>query len=493
MTIQTKSALRIEVTPPDELAQQLFSFASVKATVTPLYYRDGDTLKFRFHKYQIQGMQARERFILLLGGTQSGKTSFGPIWLHREICLRGAGDYLAVAPTYPLMKKKMLPEFLRYFQETLGLGRYNKADKTFIVSDEGSIALFGEEQENTTIIYFGHAQDPDSLESATAKAAWLDECGQAKFKLDSFEAIMRRLSLFIGRVLMTTTPYNLGWLKQKFWDVFERGEGKAQSLRVIRFPSIANPSFPKEEYDRARRDLPRWKFDMFYRAIFTRPAGMIYDCFDDAIHVKPAFTPPAFWPRYMGIDFGGVNTAAVFIAEEGKLEEQKGSSKPKFVSSGRYYVYKEYHAGGRTAAGHKDALLKGEDKIPITYGGASSEGQWRQEFTAAGLIISAPQVKDVEVGINRVYAGFKNEVLYVCEDCVGLRDQIGSYAHELDEMGEPIDKIADKEKYHWLDALRYIMTHIQQKRSEGIPTQPQKENRWGQSESNNKSGARWRL
>ena len=124
-----------------------------------------------------------------------------------------------------------------------------------------------------TIVYFGHAQDPDALESATAKAAWLDECGQTKFKLASFEAILRRLSLFMGRVLMTTTPYNLGWLKQKFWDGWHAGKGALASLRVISFPSIANPSFPRQEFERARASLPLWKFNMFYRAIFTRPAG----------------------------------------------------------------------------------------------------------------------------------------------------------------------------------------------------------------------------
>ena len=44
--------------------------------------------------------------------------------------------------------------------------------------------------EGETNVYFGHAQDPDSLESATAKAAWLDEAGQGKFKLDSWRAVL---------------------------------------------------------------------------------------------------------------------------------------------------------------------------------------------------------------------------------------------------------------------------------------------------------------
>lgn len=444
-TAQTKEAAWIENADPDELARQLFSFANVKAEATPLYYLDGDTLKFRFHKYQKMAMAAKERFLLLLGGTQSGKTSYGPIWLHREVALRGAGDYLAVAPTYPLMKKKMLPEFLRFFSDTLQLGDYNKSDKTFTVSDEGELSLFGKKQEVKTIIYFGHAQDPDALESATAKAAWLDECGQKKFKLESFEALLRRLSLFMGRVLMTTTPYYLGWLKQKFWDVWQAGLGKKNSIRVISFSSIANPSFPKAEYERAKRDLPRWKFDMFYNAKFTRPAGMIYDCFDESIHVVEPFTISPEWKRYLGLDFGGVNTAAVFIAKD---------------NDGNLYVYREYKAGGRTAKQHTLALLTLEDKRPFAAGGSKSEGQWRDEFRAAGLSIAEPKTSDVEVGINRVYGSFKNQKLFVFSDLEWLLDEIGSYSRKLDDLGQPLEEIDDKSSYHHLDALRYIITYI---------------------------------
>jgi hypothetical protein len=442
---QTEQARRIELTPVDELARQLFSFADVKAEVVPIEYIEDGVLKFRFHKYQKLAMRARERFILLLGGTQSGKTSFGKIWLHREICLRGPGDYLAVAPTYTLMKKKMLPEFLHFFQTILNLGTYHQSDKIFTVSEEGEISLFGARQETKTLIHFGHAQDPDALESATALAAWLDECGQSKFKLGSYEAIMRRLSLHIGRVLMTTTPYNLGWLKQKIWDIWQAGQGKLHSIKVISFPSIANPSFPKQEYERARRDLPLWKFDMFYRAIFTRPAGMIYDCFDPTIHKVKRFPIPANWRRYAGVDFGGVNTAAVKIAEN--------------PDNGNLYLFATYHEGGRTAEGHARSIQE-TDPVSIAYGGAGSEGQWRLEFGRGGLPIYEPPIKDVEVGINRVYGLFQTQRLYIFDDLDDILDEVCSYARETDDMGNPTEAIADKSTYHLLDALRYIGSHL---------------------------------
>ncbi|MCA9368527.1 hypothetical protein KC887_09860, partial [Candidatus Kaiserbacteria bacterium] len=184
------------------------------------------------------------------------------------------------------------------------------------------------------------------------------------------------------------------------------------------------------------------------RAIFTRPAGMIYDCFDESKHKVRPFSIPDDWKRYMGQDYGGVNTAAVYIAAE--------------PDSQRLYIYREYHHGSRTAKEHKAAMLAGEPVRPLTYGGAKSEQQWRDEFAAAGLPVKEPPISDVEVGIDRVYGAIKNDELFVFDDCTGLLDELMSYARELDEMGEPTEKIADKNTFHLLDALRYIISYLRQ-------------------------------
>jgi len=288
----------------------------IKTAVPQPYHVTPDGgLSLDFHPGQWRAWDSTARFVIVLAGTQGGKTSFGPHWLYREIQQRGPGDYMVVTPTYPLLEKKALPEFLRVFEELLGLGSYvGGTKKTFTFTPAGEARTWGTAQDHPTRVMFGHAQDPESLESATAKAAWLDEAGQNKFRLASFEAIVRRLSLAQGRVLITTTPYNLGWLKQTFWD--QRHE--RDDVDVIRFDSTENPSFPPAEMERARRDLPLWKFNMFYRAIFTRPAGMIYDCFDEARHKIRPFHIPLDWRRYMGQDYGGVNTAALFLAKEPK-------------------------------------------------------------------------------------------------------------------------------------------------------------------------------
>ncbi len=391
-------------------------------------------LRYNFHAGQRRAWASTKRFALVLAGTQSGKSVFGPCWLHREIQRRGAGEYLAVAPTYPLMNLKMLPAFLSLFKRRLNLGEYKTQERVFTYHDD------------SVKVFFGHASDPDSLESATAKAAWLVEAGQKKFRLGSWEAIQRRLSIHQGRALLTTTPYDLGWLKQRLYDPWEKSGRDHPDIDVIGFESIANPAFPRAEYERARRELPRWKFDLFYRARFTRPAGMIYDCFDPKRHTRPRFFLPPAWPRYLGLDFGGVNTAGVFFAEE--------------PGTRRLYAYREYRAGGRTAAQHVTELLKDEPEIPICAGGAKSEQQWRDEFAAAGLPVGEPDVSEVEVGINRVWGAINAGKLVVFDDLSGLLDELGSYSREVDDAGEPTEKIEDKSSYHLLDSVRYIIPSV---------------------------------
>ncbi|HEY85648.1 MAG TPA: terminase, partial [Chloroflexi bacterium] len=338
--------------------------------------------------------------------------------------MRGAGDYMIVTPSYPLLQLKALPETLRWFKDVLRLGEYKTQQRVFVVSKTGEKRLWGKAQETPTRIIFGYAAEPESLESATAKAAWLDEAGQRRFKSESWEAIRRRLSIHQGRILITTTPYNLGWLKQRIYDAWKAGD---KEIDVIRFESRANPLFKQKEWESAKAHLPRWKFDMFYRAIFTRPAGLIYDVFDEAAHKCPRFPIPDEWARYIGLDFGGVNTAAIFYAKDPK--------------SGRLYAYREYKAGGRTAAGHTAAILHNEPMPAAVVGGSLGEQQWRDEFIAAGLPIQAPRISEVEVGIDRVYGSHAQGKIMVFDDLSGYLDEKLSYSRAVDANGQPTEKI----------------------------------------------------
>lgn len=396
-------------------------------------------MRLNLHPGQSAVWNSARRFIFMLAGTQSGKTSFGPHWLRREIELRGGGDYIAATATYDLFKLKMLPAMRELFEHQLGIGRYWGGDKVIELCDPDT-GKYPSDDGNPPWgrIILRSANAPGGLESATAKGAWLDECGQDDFTIDAWQAVLRRLSLSQGRVLGTTTPYNLGWLKTQIFDRWVNGDN---SIDVIQFASINNPQFPMEEFERARATMPAWKFRMFYEGQFDRPPGLIYDVFDRERHVIAPYVIPYFWPRTIGLDFGGVHTAAVFLAER---------------DDGKYVLYREYLEGGKTAAGHVAALLDERGLAePQVFGGAGSEQQWRDEFTQAGMHVYRPPVSDVEVGIDRVYALLAADRLYIFDNCTGVIDQLGRYSRPVDDEGNVLPGIVNKEEFHYLDALRY--------------------------------------
>jgi hypothetical protein len=419
---------------------------------TTFYRKDpAGPLHLNFHPGQELAWDSTARFVCVLSGTQGGKTTFGPPWLHREIKRRGPGDYLVATPTFPLMYLKALPEFRKLFEVKLGLGRFaSQPVRRFQCSPAGLDSLFGARfPHQPTTVFFGHAADPDGLEAATFKAAWLDEAGQKKFKLGSWEAIQRRLSTNQGRVLITTTPYYLGWLKTQ---VADRAESDPD-YDLVRFESIENPVFSREEWERMQSSLPQWKFDLFYRARWSRPAGLIYDNWQEADKVA-RFAVPEGWQRYVGIDFGGLNTAALFYAEDPETDI--------------YYAYRLYYPQRKmTAETHVKEILLGEPQDLTAVGGAPSEDQWRLEFKHAGLIVQKPPISEVEVGIDRVYAAHNARRVKVFADLEAYFDEKASYARELDEQGEPTDQIEDKGDYHIMDCERYLWSYLGERRGSG--------------------------
>ncbi len=393
-------------------------------------------LVLHLHPGQTKTDDSKARFVVMLAGTQGGKTGYGVHWLYDEIKDKGPGDYLAITATFPLLKLKMLPEFLYVFETCLHLGTWKDSDKVFVFHN------------GQTRVIFGSATNPESIESATAKAAWLDEAGQKQFRREAWEAIQRRLSIHQGRALFTTTLYGLGWLKTELYDRWQAGD---KDIEVIQFASTVNPAFPKEEYERARATMPPWKFNLFYRGQYEKPAGLIYDAFDERVCKIPRFPlddeAHKHWPRYVGHDFGMANPAAMFYAQD--------------PATGYFYAYHEYLPGpGRSTSQHVDEFKKitaGTNVIKRA-GGSHQEQGWRGESNAHGWTIQEPKINSVESGIDRVYALHKLNKLFVFNDLFHYLDEKMSYSRKLDDNYNPTEEIEDKEKYHLMDAERYILS-----------------------------------
>lgn len=423
----------------------------------PLYTIDENgKLTLRWHAGQNEAWDAATRFIWVFSGTQGGKTSFAPWWLWREIMntyVTGEeNDYLAVTATFDLFKLKFLPEMMRTFCDVLKIGRYWAADRLIELKsldpDDPRCGEFYAKRATDPMwgrIILRSAQAAGGLEAATAKAAVADECGQDDFGVDAYRAIRRRLSLARGRLLGTTTLYNWGWT----YDIYRRWtDGEEPDTTIIQFPSYINPNFSMDEFEDARRVMPDSEFAMQYLGEFYRPHLLIYHDFNDRMLVDD-FDPPLEWERVVGIDFGGANVAAVFLA---------------YDPYQNYWVaYDELLMGHSTTRNYVERVnqkLAGCPTVTVV-GGAKSEDQFRSDWTEAGLYVEPPPVFDLEPGITRGIALIRRNEFRICRRCTGLRRELDSYKRKPDEEGNPTELIINKNRFHHLDGYRYASVFIE--------------------------------
>ncbi len=433
-------------------------------------------VQLHFHEGQSLTWESKARFIAMLAGTQGGKTSFAPWWLNREInaafelmrsmgqdLSKGLGDFLAVTSTYDLFKLAMLPALRNLFEDILHIGHYWAGDRIMELSenlvpygkfwarDVGSkdAPMFGR-------IILRSAEAESGLEAATIKAAWLDEVGQPEFTLGAWEAVLRRLAINQGRALLTTTIYNLGWLKQEVYDKWMAGDS---NFDVIQYDSTTNPGFPREEFERARSAMPTWKFNMFYRGLFTRPEGMVYSSFDEQACVIEPFTIPEDWQMLVGHDFGSNNPAQLIYAYDPGM--------------GLFYLVQELKPGGMSVQGQVSQLkrvTKGH-YVLMRRGGSHQEVGERGNYTQQGWPIAEPTVRSVTVGIERVFALHRRNAIMVFNTCKGYLNEKLSYSYKLAPGYGATDEIENKSRYHYMDAERYILSGFFDRVGSRMPNQ----------------------
>ena len=423
--------------------------------------------EIHLHPGQALAADSTRRITGMMAGAQSGKTSYGPWWVWNQVKRAKGGDHLIVTANYDLFKLALLPKLQEAFEDVLEIGRYWPSDRTMEICDGAQPGGKFLAQKSTDRMYarliLRSADAPSGLESTTAQSAWLDEAGQESFSLSAWKAVRRRVSISHGPILITTTLYYNGWLIQQVIKKAEDGgkvanyslgEGQitvtdnaSANICLIQFDSIINPLFPMDEYEAARSTMPDDEFQMFYRGRVATAANLIYSCFSWEQHTCPPFLIGPKWKILLGLDFGGVNTAALICAEE--------------PSTGRIYVIAEYHAGNRLARDHVREILDLCPRFPYAiFGGSGSEGQWRSEFSAAGLPVTEPAISDVQLGISTVYGQIKSDALIIFRSCEETLDQLGRYRRKRGRDGTPTAEIEDKASFHLLDAMRYLLGSV---------------------------------
>ena len=385
------------------------------------------TIRVNPHPGQAPILTAREATVAAIAGTGGGKTVVGMVWLLRQMSMHPGEQWLVAEPTDDMLERVLMTPtpgrmtLLQLYQVLEPSAHYRKSDRVI------RCAL--------GTIYLDSATNPGAWEGMHIKGAWLDEAGQMS-KL-AFETATRRVGFKGGQVLLTTTPYNRGWLYREVYQRWQKGD---PDVFVSRFSSLANPAYPKATYERNKRTMDPSRFDMMHEGGFSRPEGMIYNCWQDSMIVD-TFTIPGDWWRGAGLDFGYNHpTAGIWAARS---------------PDGVYYLYREYRRSETTINQHHQAIMQPHPNGQAGVWWADTAAkQERAELARLGLP-TQPADKEVAAGINTVYQLMAAGRLKVFRGLERWMEEVEAYSWDKKAelfIDQPI-KLDDD----LMDATRYLL------------------------------------
>lgn len=364
-----------------------------------------------------------------IAGTGGGKTMTGYWWLHSRMEAYPGYTWGLAEPTYKMLDRVILnssdpgrPTLEEYFAKVGHHPRFSKGE-LILHTDFGQI-------------YFYTAENPNTMQGAPLKGFWLDEGGQ--MVLLAHQTALQRVSMMGGQELITTTPYNLGWLLTEIAN--QAGKG----IRVEKWSSIDRPGFPRESYEYMRQRLPGWRFRMLYDAQFEKPAGLIYSTFNESVCVIDRFPIPKEWLVYSGHDFGPDNPAALFTAQD--------------PTTGNLYHFEEYLPGMGVSVHERVEAWKETTKgynVIKRVGGSLGEEETRQLYNAHGWVITAPKIKHVQPRIDKVDAMHQLNKIFAFRDLENYLDEKRTFSRKLDDSGQPTEEIDNESRFHLMSCEQY--------------------------------------
>jgi PBSX family phage terminase large subunit len=366
-------------------------------------------------------------------GIQWAKTTSGAWWMKRHMLSHTdkSDNFIIAAPTYKILQQSTLPAFLRIMD---GFGEYFAGSAEFRMKGGG-------------ICFMRTGTEPDSVVGITnVRAVWGDEAG--KFSLYFYENLISRASFRQAPALFTSTPYTMNWLYKQVLKPYR--EGKLKDTLIINARSCDNPYFPMAEYEKRRLSMDPRRFNAIYNGEFEKMQGLVYNCFEEDLHLVKPHTLPVGTKYYAGVDWGTTHPFVISVRA--------------ITPGGDHFKVSEYYKTGHTLL---DMIAIAERfkqtwDIQTFYCDPSQPG-YIEEFNRHGLS-AAPAVNDIRKGIDLQYGLMKSGKYKVFYDGTGLNkhfvDELEMYHYpEADDLG-PDD--ADKEQVpvkqddHAMDAERYV-------------------------------------
>lgn len=409
---------------------------------------------FPLHAAQQKILASTARFVLALGGKNSGKSVIGGCHLLREVQKHPKGQFLVVAPTFGIISTATRLVWEMTVQGTPFQGKYHAGNTPWYECGTGAEILFRS------------AVDPDSFEGLKPLSAWIDEAGN--LSRAAWKAVKGRV---VGRgspCILTTTPYpQHDWLVT---DVIAKCEAGNPDYFYLCFPTTMNPTQDIAALEEERSTMSEWEYQVKYEGKFTKPKGLVYGDIDGCYcktlteWLAELDTAKAF---YQAIDWGGGSDATAILTGMVDQHDNVWVFDEKYVNDRREDIV-------QTLDGVKDWNAAFTEKF-----GRSISRIWcdhRPENIRAlkrlGLRAKPANkgANSIALGIGLVTARMRRTInntgrgLYIIKDqCPALAKEATLYRYPTESDGEvygatPIDK-----HNHAMDALRYLIMGLDRK------------------------------
>lgn len=235
--------------------------------------------------------EAQARFKCLFAGSRYGKSLSAASEVLPDILKKNTRGWI-VGPKYEQPSKEF-----RYIYDALvvKLGFRPKRELNVQYSTPGPQVLqfpWGAE------VFTKSAESPESL--LGEEVDWMILSEASRLPENIYDGYLRaRLGSREGRVIIPTTPHGFNWLYKRFY--IPAAEGDPQYWAKI-VSVIENKHFSREEYERAKKELPEDVFKEQYDGEFVAQTGLIYKRFMRQRNTIEPFKIQRHWQRYMAID-----------------------------------------------------------------------------------------------------------------------------------------------------------------------------------------------
>lgn len=374
----------------------------------------------KFFKEQFAAFNFTTQFGGVIAGVQSGKTFLGAHWAGKKICEFPTKDGIIVSPSYKILQQATLRKFFDIFPE---LRVYHKEQKGEIHLPTGGI------------VYLRSADNPLGIEGISPMWWWLDEGGMTSPL--TWTVLRSRVSMTGGQGIITTTPYNLGWLYKDFYLRWQ--EGKDKNFSFFTWKSIENPYFSKEFYEAEKSRLRAEEFSRRYMGEFRKMTGLVYDILAEQI-IDPKDIQFKS-ERIMGIDWGFQNPAAIAIL---------------YFYDKQWFVVDEWKNTRRTTAEIIQVAKNKMTEHRITRIFPDPAEPDRIEECRRENLPMMETNKDLKGGISYIQQLIKEKRFFIFNNCQETITEASMYHYPEEENKEGKDEPV-KFNDHIMDAMRYAI------------------------------------